>query len=141
MYNVSVTPAQSIPFIMSSMDDENYTLTVQSYPDLMINDSLQSGVCMQDEAATLMGNVTLLPNTATNHTLSYTWTNPAGQPITSSNGDYVVTEGSLRVNNVQNNMGRYMLNICLDIPESNIVKHCSSASFSVSTDGKDYTYS
>ena len=136
MYDVSVTPAQSTPFIMSSMDDENYTLTVQPYPDLMIIDSLRSGVCMQDEAATLMGNVTLLPNTATSHTLSYTWTNPAGQRITSSNGDYNVTEGSLRVKNLRNNMGNFNLSICLDVPGTDIVGHCSSTSFTLSTDGQ-----
>ena len=135
MYTVSVTPAQVTRFIMSSMDDENYTLTVQPYPDLVIIDSLQSGICMLDEAATLMGNVTLLPNTATNHTLSYTWTNPAGLPITSSNGDYNVTEGSLHVKNLQNNMGNFNLRICLDVPGTDIVGHCSSTSFTLSTDG------
>ena len=137
VYTVSVTPAQSTSFIIHNMADENYTLTVQPYPDLVINDSLQSGVCKVDEAATLMGNVTLLPNTATNHTLSYTWTNPADQPITSSNGDYIVNEGSLRVENLanQNNMGNFSLRICLDVPATDIVGHCSSTSFTLSSDG------
>ena len=137
MYNVSVTPAQSTPFIKSSMADENYTQTVQPYPDLMIMDSLQSGMCMLDEAATLMGNVTLLPNIATNHALSYTWTNPDGQRITSSGGDYVINEGSLRVENLanQNNMGNFNLRICLDVPVTDIVGHCSSTSFTLSIDG------
>ena len=137
VYTVSVIPAQVAPFIVSSMADENYTLTVQPYPDLVIKDSLRSGVCKVDEAATLMGNVTLLPNTATNHTLSYTWTNPAGQPITSSNDDYVVTEGSLRVENLanQSNMGNFSLRICLDVPATDVVDHCISTFFTLSTDG------
>ena len=135
VYNVDVTPAQSTPFIMSNMASENYTLTVQPYPDLMIMDSLRSGVCKVDEAATLMGNIALLPNTATDHTLSYTWTNPAGLPITSSDGDYNVTEGSLHVKNLQNNMGNFNLRICLDVPGTDIVGHCSSTSFTLSTDG------
>ena len=137
VYTVSVTPAQVTPFIIRNMANENYTLTVQPYPDLVVIDSLQSGVCKVDETATLMGNVTLLPNTATNHTLSYTWTNPAGQPITSSNGDYVVTEGSLRVENLanQNNMGNFRFRICLDVSATDIVGYCSSTFFTLSTDG------
>ena len=137
VYTVSVTPAQSTPFIMSNMADESYTLTVQPYPDLVIIDSLQSGVCMLDEAATLMGSVTLLPNTATNHTLSYTWVNIAGQQITSSDGGYVINGGSLRVQNLtdQNNMGNFHLRICLDIPGADIVDYCNSTTFTLSSDG------
>ena len=134
VYTVSVTPAQSTPFIMSNMADENYTLTVLPYPDLMIIDSL-GGVCMLDETATLMGNVTLLPNTATNYTLSYVWTNPAGLPITSSNGDYIINKGALRVDNLASNMGDFSLRICLDIPGTDVVDHCNSTSLSLSTDG------
>ena len=136
VYTVSITPQDST-YIISTSASVNYTLTIQPYPELEISDSITSGVCMTTQPAILMGGVSLLSNIATN-TLMYTWMDPAGQPISASTPDLVISDGNLTVMNIIDNMGIYTLTICLDIPGSCMEEHCSMASYTLDTvvDGK-----
>ncbi len=138
MYTVLITPQDST-YIISTSTNMSYTLTIQPYPVLEIRDSITSGVCMTNEAAVLMGGVSLLPNTATYNTLIYTWMDPSNQPINASTSSYLVVSGrNLTVMNIMDNTGVYSLTICLDIPGSCMGKHCSTASYTLDTDGKSY---
>ncbi len=136
MYTVFITPQDSTYIISTSMN-MSYTLTIQPYPVLEISDSITSGVCMTNEVAVLMGGVSLLPNTATN-TLIYTWVDPSNQTIRTSTSDLVVSSGDLTVMNIMNNMGVYSLTVCLEIPGSCMGEYCSTASYTLNTDGKRY---
>ncbi len=136
MYTVLITPQHST-YIISTSTNMSYTLTIQPYPVLEIRDSITSGVCITNEAAVLMGGVSLLPNTAPN-TLIYTWMDPTNQPISASTSDLVVSGGNLTVMNIMDNIGVYNLTICLDIPGSCMEEHCSTASYTLDTDGKSY---
>ena len=108
------------------------------YPHLMIVKFLRSGECMIEELATLVGNVTLTPDTHGSPTFSYTWQVPPGQNITNSTGDYTVSQGFLRVGNIENNTGNYTLHVCVNIPETGVVNFCDSTSFTLSSNGKIY---
>ena len=109
-------------------------ITVQ-YPHLVITRSILTDECVMNEAATLIGNVTLTPSTSGNPTFSYTWQVPSGQNITTTTGDYTVNQGSLRVGNIENNTGIYTLHVCVNIPETGVVNLCNSISFTLSSIG------
>ena len=102
------------------------------HPHLVITRSIYTGECITNEAATLIGNVTLTPSISGNPTFSYTWQVPSGRNITVSTGDYTVNQGSIRVGN---NTGRYTLHVCVNIPETGIVNLCNSTTFTLSFDG------
>ena len=79
----------------------SYTINVQLYPPLVISKTVRSGECVVNETVTLIGNVRLLPNTATNYIITYSWTGPDGQPIPASSEDFTVMGGTLVVNIAQ----------------------------------------
>ena len=112
-----------------------YIFNASHYPPLVVLQELSSGECGVNEVATLTGNVSLLPNTATNYTLTYTWTGPDGQPIPESSGNLTVSGGILEVGNLGANAGTYILTSCLDIPGTSVMDHCSNTSYPIFTDG------
>ena len=118
MYSVDIIPENST-FIRGVMANTTYTLTSQFYPDLTVDKSISSGNCI-DEETTLSGSVTLLNNTASNYTLEYRWSGAEDVADSTSN---TVTVGS---------DGMYMLDVCLNIPVSGIMDHCSTASYTIS---------
>jgi hypothetical protein len=110
-----------------------FTINVQPYPDMIIRETIISGKCGVNETATLMGDVSLLPNIADNHNLTYTWTGPSGN--ISAFRDLTMNRGTLMVRNLATNTGNYTLNACLTIPGTNVVNHCSSTQYFISTAG------
>ena len=118
MYSVDIIPENS-SFIRGVMANTTYTLTSQFYPDLTVDKSISSSNCI-DEEATLSGSVTLLNNTASNYVLEYIWSGAEDVADSTSN---TVTVGS---------DGVYMLDVCLNIPVSGIMDHCSTASYTIS---------
>ena len=118
MYSVDVIPENST-FIRGVMANTTYTLTSQFYPNLTVDKSISSGNCI-DKETTLCGSVALLNNTASNHTLEYRWSGAEDVADSTSN---TVTVGS---------DGVYMLDVCLNIPVSGIMDHCSTASYTIS---------
>ena len=122
-----VTPSNP-SFVRSVTVNASYTISLQPYPPLEIRfrRSLRSGDCeVGGEIATLTGSVSLLPNIATNHTLSYTWSGPGVAELT--------TGQTLVVSNVT---ATYTLTACLAIPGTDVVDHCSTADYPLSTDGE-----
>ncbi len=131
VYTVSIS-SQDSDFISSVSTSAIYSLSVQPYPELVIIDSIISGVCMSSETIILMGSVTLLPHTAV-YTLSYSWVEPANLIATS---DLLLSDGNLTVINFRDKTGIYTLTICLDVPGSCMTEHCSIASYLLTTDGE-----
>lgn len=127
-YSVFVSPQRN--FVHGSWGNSTYTLMVQPYPSLEITQSISIDVC--NSSAVLRGNVTLLPNTSINNTLTYTWRDPENQPIPDSfsSGDLAANGGNLRISNANNNTGDYRLTVCLDVLES-FMGHCSSATYTI----------
>ncbi len=133
MYTVLITPQDSTYIINASMN-MSYTLTIQPYPMLEISDSITSGACMINEVAVLMGEVSLLPNTA-NYALIYTWKDSNNQSINASTSDLVVSGGNLTVMNIMDT-SVYSLTVCLNIPGIGQEEQCSTAFYTLDTDGK-----
>ena len=113
----------------------SYTINVQPYPPLVIRETVRSGDCVVNETATLIGNVRLLPNTATNYIITYSWTGPDGRLIPASSEDFTVMGGTLVVNNPKTNTGSYILIGCLTIPGTDVMNRCIPADYPISTDG------
>jgi hypothetical protein len=133
-FTVQVFPLNPTYIEESSIIITNYSLTLQPYPLLKIEKVVISGECMINETATLRGSVNLLPNTATNHIITYTWIGPNGSPIRESSRDLTVREGTLAVRNAP---GNFNLTVCLAFPGTDVVDHCTeTVQFYVSTDGK-----
>ena len=128
---VTVTPSNS-SFVEDITSNASYTISLQPYPSLVIRETVRSGKC---ETAILIGNVRLLPNTATNHIITYSWTGPDGQAIPASSEDFTVMGGTLVVNNPRNNTGSYILIGCLTIPGTDVMNRCIPADYPISTDG------
>ena len=116
-------------FVRSVTVNASYTISLQPYPplEIRIRRSLRSGDCeMGGAMATLTGSVSrLLPNIATNHTLLYTWSGP---------GVAELTTGQTLV--VSTMTATYTLTACLAIPGTDVVDHCSTADYTLSTDGE-----
>ena len=114
-------------FVRSVTVNASYTISLQPYPplEIRIRGVLRSGDCVvAGPTATLTGSVSLLPNIATDHTLSYTWSGP---------GVAELTPGQTLV--VSTVTATYTLTTCLSIPGTD-VDHCSTADYPFSTDGE-----
>lgn len=136
VFTVVVTPsAPTSTFVEATTASAELEVTLQPYPDLEIVGTVSSGECGGNEVATLTGTVSLLPNTASDHTLTYTWTTPGGQDITASSEDLVVNGGTLQVGGLGTNQGDYVLTACLSIPSSDVAGHCSPATYPISSAG------
>ena len=136
MYEFIVTVTPSNPsFVEVVTVNASYTINLQPYPLLVISKRVRSGECVVNETATLIGNVRLLPNTATNHIITYSWTGPDGRPITASNENYTIMGGTLVVNDITSNTGIYVLIGCLAIPGTDVRSHCIPANYPISTEG------
>ena len=133
---VTITPSNLTRYVVGGNVTARYTLTQQPYPSLVVKIAVSSGQCGRNETATLTGNASLLPNTATNHTLAYTWKTPDGQTITAPSGDSTLKPGgTLVVNNPRDTTGIYNLTACLTIPGTDVVDHCSSVDYTIFSDG------
>ena len=122
-------------FVRGITMNASYTIKIQPYPLLVIRKTVRSGECVVNETATLIGNVRLLPNTATNHIITYSWTRPDGRPIMASTEDFTVVGGMLVINNIRTNAGIYVLIGCLTIPGTDVMSRCIPANYPISTDG------
>ena len=125
----------NLSFVRDITANASYTINVQPYPPLVISKTVRSGECVVNETATLIGNVHLLPNTATNYIITYSWTGPDGRPITASNENFTIMGGTLFTNNITSNTGIYVLIGCLAIPGTNVTSHCIPANYPISTEG------
>ena len=132
LLSVSVFPSNPTYILLSGRYTADYALTLQPYPNLVINRRVRGGECGVNETAILTGSVNLLPNTATNHVITYSWTRPDGRPIRQHSRDLTVNEGTLVVRSIT---GSFNLTACLTIPEADVMDHCSTAQFYISTDG------
>ena len=135
VFMVAVSSLMPNQHIEDATVNISYTLDLRPYPVLEISMTVSGGECVTNEAATLMGSVSLLPNTATDHTLTYTWRGPDSQAITANSGDLTVAGRTLTVANVRDNVGEYVLTACLNIPGTTVINHCSAATYLVSSDG------
>ena len=133
-FMVTVTPSNS-RFVRGITVNTSYTINLEPYPSLMIRETVRSGECVVNETATLIGNVRLLPNTATNHIITYSWTGPDRQAIPASSEDFTVMGETLVINNPRNNAGSYILIGCLTIPGTDVMNRCIPADYPISTDG------
>ena len=136
---VMTSSAPTSTFVEGITASAELEVTLQPYPALEIVRSTESsGRCVHgagaNEMATLTGTVSLLPNTASDHTLKYTWKTPQGQDITTSSVNLVVNGNTLQVGDLGNNQGDYVLTACLSIPSSDL-EICSSATYSISSAG------
>ena len=131
---VTVAPSNS-RFVGCITANASYTINVQPYPLLVISKTVRSGECVVNETATLIGNVRLLPNTTTNHIITYSWTGPDGQTVMASIEDFTVVGGMLIISNIRTNTGIYVLIGCLTIPGTDVMSRCIPANYPISTDG------
>ena len=122
-FTVIVTPSDP-SFVEDITANASYTINLQPYPPLEIRETVRSGDCVGNPMATLTGSVSLLPNIATNHSLTYTWTVPGDGELG--------TEETLTVNNTK---ATYTLAACLTIPGTNVTNHCITAEYPISADG------
>ena len=137
VYMVTVTPDDST-YVEANNNSQSFPLTVRPYPDLDVGTDILSGVC-DEGGTTLLSSLTLLANTHPSHTLTYMWTDPGGRGITESSDDFTLMsmDSELRVNSLEGNMGEYELQVCLTIPGTDVVDHCSDTlTYAVSTAGK-----
>ena len=132
VFMVTVSPFNPTSVQTTPTVSANYTFNVERYPDIVIMESVRSGQCGMDAIATLMGNVKLLPEIATNHTLTYTWKGPNGQIPVSTD----LNDGMLTVRNLSDNLGYYNLTVCLAFPQANIQFQCNTVDYLISIDGK-----
>ena len=137
VFTVVVTPsAPTSTFVEGITASAELEVTLQPYPALEIVRTVSSGECGGNEVATLTGTVSLLPNTASDHALNYTWTTPGGRDITASSEDLVVNGNILQVGDLGTNQGDYVLTACLSIPSSGVVGHCSSTTYPILAAGR-----
>ena len=134
VYMLTVSPRDST-YIESASTNRSIMIEVQEYPPLKIIRNVTTSVCGEQEQTSLFGNVSLLPNTALN-SLTYSWTDPHGQPISTSTGGISVNKDNLILRNLTLKIGTYTLKICLTVTDSGLSYHCSSAPYSLSTTGK-----
>ena len=138
-YMVTVTPDDST-YVEANSTSQSFSLTVRPYPLLEVGTNILSGTCSEG-GTTLLSNITLLANTHPNHTLTYIWTDPSGRGITESSDDFTLMGSELQVNNLEGNMGQYELQVCLTIPSTDVVDHCSdTVTYTISTEGKTCSY-
>ena len=123
--------AENNTFLKATSTNTSFSLSLQPYPPLQIEQGLSPGQCGQQEMATLTGTVSLLPNTATEHSLTLSWLRPDGG-LTSSSEEQ---EGSstLLVDTRSDQTGDYQLRACLSITSTSVQDHCSTATYTIST--------
>ena len=127
VYMVTVEPDNST-YVESNNASLSFELTVLPYPDLVVVLGVLSGECMTQGMTTLTGNVSasVHPNTSPDYSLAYMWRDPSGDLITeSSNDDFSIEEERLMVSDVGGNTGDYSLTVCITVPGSDVVDHCS----------------
>ena len=127
VYMVTVEPDNST-YVESNSANQSFELTVLPYPDLVVVLEVLSGECMIQGMTTLTGNVSasVHPNTSRGYSLAYMWMDPSGNLITeSSNDDFSIEEERLIVRDVEGNTGDYSLTVCITVPGSDVVNHCS----------------
>ena len=137
---VMTSSAPTSTFVEGITVSAELEVTLQPYPALeIVRSTVSSGGCVHgaggNEMATLTGTVSLLPNTASDHTLKYTWMTLGGQDIIASSEDLVVNGNTLKVVNLETNQGDYILTACLSIPSSD-VENCSSVVYPISSAGE-----
>ena len=126
VYMVTVEPDNST-YVESNSANQSFELTVLPYPDLVVVLGVLSGECVEG-MTTLTGDVSasVHPNTSPDYSLTYMWRDPSGDLITeSSHTDLTVEEDRLIVRDVERNTGDYRLTVCITIPGSDVVDHCS----------------
>ena len=140
VYVVTVNPDNST-YVESNSANQSFELTVLPYPDLVVALEVLSGECMEG-MTTLIGDVSasLHPNTSPDYSLTYMWRDPNGNLITESSHDDLsarVQENRLILRDIEENTGDYSLTVCITIPGSDIVDHCSQdpGILSISTAG------
>ena len=127
VYMVTVEPDNST-YVESNSANQSFELTVLPYPDLVVVLGVLSGECMTQGMTTLTGDVSasVHPNTSPDYSLEYMWRDPNGDLIMeSSNNDFSIEEERLIVRDVGGNTGEYSLTVCITIPGSDVVNHCS----------------
>ena len=136
-YRVNVTPHDST-YVMHNSNGISFSLTVRQYlspPPLEVGTDILSGTC-SERGTTLLSNIILLANTHPSHILTYMWTDPNGHGITESSDNFTLMGSELRVNNLEGNTGQYELQVCLTIPGTDVVEHCSDTiTYTISTEG------
>ena len=112
---------------MQSSANLSYSLLVRQYPSLNISENIQSAECQPEEGATLFGNVSILSDTVT-----FTWM-----------CDDVVKKKESRTQTLlilkplnEDRMGRYILRVCLTVPLSGLIDHCSTTSYNIVVAGR-----
>ena len=137
VYMVIVEPDNST-YVESNSANQSFELTVLPYPDLVVVLEVLSGECMEGRT-TLTGNVSasVHPNTSSDYSLAYMWRDPNRDLITESNDtDLTVEWNRLRLNTVEGNTGDYSLTVCITVPGSDVVDHCSQETVQpITTDG------
>ena len=126
LYMVTVELDNST-YVESNSASQSFELTVLPYPDLVVVLGVLGGECVEG-MTTLTGDVSasVHPNTIPDYSLAYMWRDPNGDLITeSSHTDLVVEEDRLIVRDVERNTGDYSLTVCITIPGSDVVDHCS----------------
>ena len=120
---VTVTPSNP-SFVEGVTANGSYIIDLQPYSPLEIRGTVRSGDCVGNPMATLTGSVSLLPNIATNHSLTYTWTGDEDEELS--------TQEALVVDNMR---ATYTLTACLTIPGTNVMNRCITAQYAISADG------
>ena len=115
----------------------SFSISLQPYPRLQLTQSLSSGQCGQDQA-TLSASLSLLPNIATQHSLTFSWSGPANQSLDPFSGNQ--TASTLQLTSLRDNSGDYELTACLEIPGTTVSNRCNSTRYSISTDGEDQSF-
>ena len=126
-----VEPANS-SYILQSSANLSYSLLVRQYPSLNISENIQSLECQPEEGATLFGNVSLLSDTYFDNVVSFTWMRDG---VVKKNESGTQTLLILKPLN-EDSMGRYILRVCLTLPLSGLIDHCSTTSYNIVVAGR-----
>ena len=139
VFTVTVNPSNPMNIMAAPSVNVTYALNPLPYPDLVIEKAISFAGCGGNGTAILSGSVDLLPNTANNHNVTYTWTDPALQSrhIAESSGNVAVNNETLVVHILRDNILNYNLTVCLTVLGTDVVDHCTTAEFFISTDGND----
>ena len=135
IFTVTVSPSNPLNVIAPPGVNATYALNPLPYHDLLIEKVISSGECAGNETVSLTGSFDPLPNTADNYILTYTWTRFNWQRITEFSKDLTANEGTLEVDNLMVNAGNYTLTVCLTVPHTEVVDHCTTVEYFISNDG------
>ena len=132
IFTVTVSPSNPLEVIAPPGVNATYALNPLPYPDLLIDKVISGGECRGNATVSLTGSFEPLPNTADNYTLTYTW-----RRITEFSKDLQLpaNDGTHVVDNLMVNAGNYTLTVCLTVPHTEVVDHCTTAEYFISNDG------